>query len=45
MHTTINIYGLIRNKDLLCRTENDIQHLIITYNGRQSLKEYIKVKK
>ena len=33
----------ITNKDLLYTTENYIQYLIITYNGKESKKEYIYV--
>ena len=30
------------NKDLLCSTMNYIQYLIITYDGKESGKDYIK---
>ena len=31
----------IKNKDLLYRTGNYIQYPVITYNGKESEKEYI----
>ena len=42
----INIYTLlyikwVNNKDLLYSTENYTQYLVITYNGKESEKEYI----
>ena len=42
----INRYTLlyikkINNKDLLYNTGNSIQYLVITYNGKESEKEYI----
>ena len=33
----------INNKDLLYSTGNYIQNLIITYNGKESEKEYIYI--
>ena len=33
----------ITNKDLLYSTGNSIQYIIITYNGKDSEKEYIRV--
>ena len=44
----INIYTLpfikqVNNKDVLYNTGNYIQYLIITYNGKESEKEYIYV--
>ena len=31
------------NKDLLCSTMNYIQYLVITYDGKESGKEYIYI--
>ena len=44
----INRYTLIyikqiNNKDLLYSTRNHIQYLVITYNGKESEKEYIYI--
>ena len=33
----------INDKDLLCSTGNYTQHLVITYNGKESEKEYMYV--
>ena len=33
----------INNKDLLYSTGNNTQYLVITYNGKESKKEYISV--
>ena len=44
----INIYTLlyikeINNKNLLYSTGNYIQHLVITYNRKESVKEYTHI--
>ena len=48
MEFVINRYRLlyikqINNKDLLYSIRNYIQYLVITYNGKESEKEYIYV--
>ena len=37
------MYKIDNNKDLLNSTGNYIQYLIITYNGKESEKEYIYI--
>ena len=41
IHTTI--YKIGNNKDLPHSTNNSTQHLIITYNEKESEKEYIYI--
>ena len=41
IHITINVYKLDNQQDLLYSTGNYIQYLVITYNGKESEKEFI----
>ena len=34
---------LINNRELLCSSGNNYQYLVITYNGKESEKEYIYI--